>query len=89
MDLLQQLPGVMKDIPENSQVKGDVIISMTTLTQKLAPKIEEQWGNFGAATFLLLKPGASPKGLEAKFLHSSKNAMAGNEAKQDVLQFIS
>jgi len=65
--LAATVTGVMKDIPENSQVKGDVIISMTTLTQKLAPKIEEQWGNFGAATFLLLKPGASPKGLEAKF----------------------
>jgi len=41
--LAATVTGVMKDIPENSQVKGDVIISMTTLTQKLAPKIEEQW----------------------------------------------
>jgi putative ABC transport system permease protein len=65
--LAATVTGVMKDIPENSQIKGDVFLSMTTLTQKLNPKLEEQWGNFGAVTFLLLKPGTSPKALEAKF----------------------
>ncbi|MBS1596931.1 MAG: ABC transporter permease [Bacteroidetes bacterium] len=59
--------GIIKDIPENSTIKGDVIVSMSTLTRKLAPNIEEQWGNFGAATYLLLKPGTDPKKLEAKF----------------------
>jgi len=59
--------GVMKDIPENSQIRGDVFVSMSTLTQKFAPKIEEQWGNFGATTFLLLKPGTRPEVLQSKF----------------------
>lgn len=62
-----KVTGVMKDIPENSQIKGDVLISMSTLTQKLAPHLEEQWGNFGAITFLLLKPGTDAKALEKKF----------------------
>ncbi|HMH23878.1 MAG TPA: ABC transporter permease [Puia sp.] len=62
-----KVTGVMKDIPENSQINGDVFLSMSTLTQKLAPKIEEQWGNFGATTFLLLKQGTSPAALTAKF----------------------
>jgi len=59
--------GIMKDIPENSQIKGEVFVSMSTLTHKFAPKIEEQWGNFGATTFLLLKPGTSPALLQSKF----------------------
>ena len=30
-----KVTGVMKDIPENSLVKGDVVLSMSTITQKL------------------------------------------------------
>lgn len=62
-----KVTGVMKDIPENSQIKADVVISMSTLTQKLAPGIDSQYGNYGAAAYLLLRPGTSPKALEAKF----------------------
>jgi len=59
--------GVMKDIPENSQIKGDMFVSMSTLTKKFDPGRDEQWGNFGASTYLLLKPGTSGKVLEKKF----------------------
>ncbi|HMH35048.1 MAG TPA: ABC transporter permease, partial [Puia sp.] len=59
--------GIMQDIPENSLIKGDLFLSMSTLMQKLEPHLEEQWGNFGATTYLLLKPGISPKTLEKKF----------------------
>jgi len=58
--------GVMKDFPGNSQIKADMIISMTSLTQKFNKGIDGQWGNFGATTYLLLKPGTSPKALESK-----------------------
>jgi putative ABC transport system permease protein len=58
--------GVMKDFPENSQIKADMVISMTSLTQKFNKGIDERWGNFGATTYLLLKPGTSQKALETK-----------------------
>ena len=32
-----KVTGVMKDIPENSQIKADVLLSMTTITQKFDP----------------------------------------------------
>lgn len=59
--------GIMKDIPEASQIKADVVVSMTTITQKFAQGIDSQWGNYGASAYLLLKPGTNPKALEAKF----------------------
>lgn len=59
--------GIMKDIPENSQIKADMIISMTSLTQKFNKGLDDSWGNFGATSYLLLKPNASPKTLEAQF----------------------
>ena len=58
--------GVMKDIPENSMIKADVLVSMTTLTQKLAAGLDSQWGNYGATAYLLLKPGTNAKSLESK-----------------------
>jgi len=58
--------GIMKDIPGNSQIRADMLLSMTTLTQNIDPKIDEQCDNFGVTTFLLLKSGTDPKALEAK-----------------------
>ena len=58
--------GVMKDIPENSQIKTDFFVSMSTLTQDLEKGVDDEWGNFGAITYLLLKPGANAAALEKK-----------------------
>ncbi|GGC01016.1 ABC transporter permease [Dyadobacter sediminis] len=65
--------GIMKDIPENSQIKGDMFVSMSTLTQKFNKGLDEQWGNFGATTYLLLKPGTTGKALEKKLPEFLKN----------------
>ncbi|WP_439557776.1 FtsX-like permease family protein [Dyadobacter sp.] len=59
--------GVMQDIPENSQIKADMLISMSTQTQRFSKDLDEQWGNFGASTYLLLKPGTTGAALEKKF----------------------
>lgn len=61
-----KVTGVMKDIPENSLIKGEMFLSMTTMTQRFNRGIDDEWGNFGATTYLLLKPGADSKGLEKK-----------------------
>ncbi|SDD21624.1 putative ABC transport system permease protein [Mucilaginibacter pineti] len=61
------ITGIMKDIPENSQIKADMLISMTSLTQRFNKEIDNSWGNFGATSYLLLKPNTNPKALEAKF----------------------
>jgi hypothetical protein len=80
--------GVMKDIPENSQIKADMLLSMSTLTQKFNKGIEEQWGNYGATTYLLLKPGVNAKTLQAKFPAFMENVMAKKAAKANVCDLI-
>ncbi|GEO09221.1 ABC transporter permease [Segetibacter aerophilus] len=62
-----KVTGVMKDIPENSQIKADVILSMSTLTQKFNSSLDSQWTNYGASAYLLLKPSADAERLEKKF----------------------
>jgi putative ABC transport system permease protein len=58
--------GVMKDIPENSSVAGDVIFSMSTITQKFNQGLDSQWGSYGARAYLLLTAGANARALEKK-----------------------
>ena len=58
--------GLMKDMPENSQIKADMLVSMSTLTEEFNKGLDDQWGNYGNRTFLLLKPGASRKSITGK-----------------------
>ena len=61
-----KITGIMKDIPENSTIKADMLVSMSTLTRKLNPGLDDQWGNYGNSTFVLLKPGTRPADLQAQ-----------------------
>ena len=62
-----KVTGVIKDIPENSQFKGDVFVSMVTLIKMANFKFDEQWGNFGFTSYLLTKPNTDPSLLTTKF----------------------
>ncbi len=59
--------GIIKDLPENSQITGDVILSMSTITQKFNAGLDSQWGNYGSQAYFLLKPNTDPNALVKKF----------------------
>jgi putative ABC transport system permease protein len=59
--------GVMEDLPENSHIKADMLISMSTLTKVFNPDQDNQWSNFDALSYLLLRPGVDPEAVEKKF----------------------
>jgi putative ABC transport system permease protein len=58
--------GVIRDIPDNTMIKGNMIVSMTTFIQPGPNNLDNQWGNYGPYAFVLLKPGVGTKALEAK-----------------------
>jgi putative ABC transport system permease protein len=62
-----KVTGIMEDIPENSQIKGDVVLSMSTITREWNKNLDQQWGNYGSQAFFLLKPNTNFKTLEKKF----------------------
>ena len=70
--------GVMKDVPENSQIKASVLVSMNTFTRRLSPGLDDDWNGYGANAYVLLKPGASAAGLQAK-LPAFLEKMNGSE----------
>jgi putative ABC transport system permease protein len=62
------ITGVMKDIPENSQIRADLFISMSSSQQIYGhPSADSEWTNHNYATYLLLKPHASAAAVESKF----------------------
>src|SRR5687768_4486232 len=59
--------GIMEDIPENSHITGDVVLSMSTITKQWNSSLDSQWGNYGARAYALLRSGTNAKALEKKF----------------------
>src|SRR5690606_30764990 len=62
-----KVTGVMKDIPGNSHIKADMILSMTTFTQVLDKDLDNDWGNYEPYAYVLLKPNVNVAHLESKF----------------------
>jgi putative ABC transport system permease protein len=62
------ITGVMKDIPENSQIKADMFISMSSYKPIYGfPTSDSEWTNHNFYTYVLLKPHTDAKNLESKF----------------------
>jgi putative ABC transport system permease protein len=59
--------GVVSNVPSNSQIQFDILISMSTFLEKIDPARQEQWEHFGFYTFLLLAEHGHPETLAAKF----------------------
>lgn len=81
-----EITGVIKDIPENSHMKFEFLIPMEHLrnfwVKNFNYDFEVDWKWSGAATYLLLKPGADPIELESKLPGFVKNHFRGE--KQEI-----
>ena len=66
-DLPFTVTGIMAEIPENSHIKANMIISMTTYSKGVLPRIDDAWGLYDPAAYILVHPNTDPKQLEAKF----------------------
>jgi putative ABC transport system permease protein len=68
-----KVTGVIKDVPKNSHLIFRILASMSTLPRDFG---NNDWGNFNIFTYVLLKPGASPKTFEAKLQPMYQKYMA-------------
>ncbi|MEO8415727.1 MAG: ABC transporter permease [Ginsengibacter sp.] len=57
-----KITGVVKDVPENSHIIFNVLISMSSIPGKFMGN----WGNFGIYTYVLLKPHTDKAAFEKK-----------------------
>ncbi|HLX67556.1 MAG TPA: ABC transporter permease, partial [Puia sp.] len=73
--------GLIRDMPDNTKLKGTMVVSMTTFIQPGPNGLDDQWGNYGPSAFVLLKPGVNARALEAK-LPAFLEKMNGTEMHQ-------
>ena len=87
-----KVTGVMKDMPANSHLNLDVLVSYATrnVIDPVPPTYERDkfWFSDGFLTYVLLKPGIDPKVLETKFIPIAKRGLADvpNESAVYTLQ---
>lgn len=60
------ITGIFKDIPENSHIKFDILLSWPNLITHYGPDIEGSWGDTGFYTYFILNPSSSPQEFERK-----------------------
>jgi putative ABC transport system permease protein len=60
-----KVTGVMKDLPENSTIKADLFVSMST-RKRFRDSLDYRWEWFDMTSYLLLKPGANPAPLQSQ-----------------------
>ena len=60
------ITGIFRDIPENSHLKFDILLSWPNLLTHYGPDIEFSWGDTGFFTYFVLKPSVSPYEFEKK-----------------------
>lgn len=77
---LYTVTAVIEDVPKNSHILFDMLISASTLAKK-NPGAMDNWGNFNFFTYVLLKPGTDPKAFEKKLLPLYDKYMAPLFAK--------
>jgi putative ABC transport system permease protein len=58
--------GIFRDIPENSHLKFDILLSWPNLLTHYGADIESSWGDTGFFTYFILKPAVSPEIFEEK-----------------------
>lgn len=69
---IYQVTGVVKDVPKNSHLIFNVLISTTSLPKNFA----DSWGGFNFYTYVLLKPNTSPAVFEKKLIPMYDKYMA-------------
>ena len=61
-----KITGILRDIPENSHLDGDVFIPNTSITDRFDPGAKQSWFAAAVYSYVLLTPGARPETVLAK-----------------------
>ncbi len=80
---LYKVTGVIEDVPKNSHLRFDMLISMSTIL-KGANDGQDNWGSFNNFTYVLLKPGTSAVAFNKKLIPMYEKYMAPIFAKFNV-----
>jgi len=78
---------ILKDIPENSHIQFDALISYETLYSPAEHGADDSWTWSDMRHYLVLKPGVDYKALESKFQDFSQRHFQGDKISGSVEKF--
>jgi putative ABC transport system permease protein len=82
---LYKITGVFEDIPENSHIKFEFLLSFQTLVQ-LRPNAAYDWGWNMFNTYVLLAPESDPHALQEKFkAFVERNKIHGDDYRREFI----
>src|SRR5258706_941584 len=88
-DLSVEVTGVLQDVPENSHIKFDFLVSYETLDAETQNESETSWGWYDFYSFVLVKPNTDVKLLQAKWdawlSKSRKESWEKSNGKQEFI----
>lgn len=58
--------GIFEDIPLNSHLKFDFLLSYKNLLNKFGPEVEQEWGETGWFTYIQFKKNSDPEAFQKK-----------------------
>lgn len=82
-----KITGILRNVPENSHMQFDALVSMTTLTSE-NKQYNDRWGSNFLNTYLVLNPNTDIKALEAKFPAFLKRHMDYPEVNTHYVLFL-
>ena len=83
-----RITGVFKTLPENSHIKPDVLVSMSTAEYIFNDRQKFNWGEGTVAYYLLLSDARSRESLEAKFPELITEIFDDEEATKSVRYWL-
>ena len=78
-----KITGLLKDVPENSHLQFDALVSMTTVTRE-EKDFNSRWGSNFLNTYLVIEQNTDLKALELKF----PEFLVRHTGEKDINQFI-
>jgi putative ABC transport system permease protein len=61
-----KVTGIMRDIPHNSHLDGDVFIPNTSITDRIGQRVKQSWSSNSGYGYVLLAAGAKPQTVLSK-----------------------
>jgi putative ABC transport system permease protein len=88
-DAVLKITGVFKDVPENSHIKFDFLISYETINAWTNNNSETSWGWYDFYSYVLVKPNTNVAALQEKWdnylADVRKEAWESNNSKQEFI----
>ena len=82
-----KITGVLQEIPENSHIRFDALVSYSTLITAEEHGADDSWTWSDMRHYLVLKPGTDYKALESKFPAYSERYFNGDKVSGSVEKF--